>query len=104
MRHSRNLPSGLLGKTGTPLGNTLHTLHSAGQQRSASPPATPETGEKHAAPEGWDADFNLLTDTANNGHITLYAEKGSYKNTDGDKKQETNLPGVLNINALLPFP
>ena len=41
--------------------------------------------KKRADKEDWGAAFNLLIDTADNKHITLYAEKGIYESTDEGK-------------------
>lgn len=54
--------------------------------------ATPETGRSGRTRKDWGAAFNLLIDTANNKHITLYAEKGIYESTDEGKTWKQVFP------------
>ena len=49
--------------------------------------------QKRSDKEDWGAAFNLLIDTANNRHITLYAEKGIYESTDEGKTWKQVYPG-----------
>ncbi|MEF2893238.1 MAG: hypothetical protein U0O39_10730, partial [Akkermansia sp.] len=48
--------------------------------------------QKRSDKEDWGAAFNLLIDTANNKHITLYAEKGIYESTDEGKTWKQVFP------------
>lgn len=49
--------------------------------------------KKRAEKDDWGPAFNLLIDTANNKHITLYAEKGIYESTDEGKTWKQVYPG-----------
>ena len=49
--------------------------------------------QKRSDKEDWGSAFNLLIDTANNRHITLYAEKGIYESTDEGKTWKQVYPG-----------